>query len=472
MKILFCSGEAYPFSKTGGLADVMYMLPKALKQLGHEVKIITPLYQNIKKDDTFKPLGTKNIMMDTHHKKATYYLKTYEDLDYIFVENSEFFDRVRYYNYEDDAMRFTFFNFAILESLKVLDFRPDIMHLNDWQTGMIPFLLHAHYLADDYYKKIKTLFSIHNLEKQGAFPLDYERLFNAKNYTYIHFDQVNFLKSGIMRADAINTVSESYKEEAMTKFYGFNLEGALKSRKHQLFGILNGLDQSLYNPKTSTHLYSPYDEKTYLKGKSKNKKALLTSLKLPDELPLMAFIGRFARQKGIDLMMPVLDDFLKNNQITFVAIGQGDRLYETYFEKLEEKYPNNVKYIKGFDFDFTQKVYAATDFFLMPSLFEPCGLNHMIAMRYGALPIVRHTGGFKDTVTNYNAYTGIGCGFSFLNYDAKELTEVIETAITMYHNDQDAINHLIEQAMHVNYSLPKMAKSYESLYQDLINNVI
>lgn len=472
MKILFCSGEAHPFSKTGGLADVMYMLPKALKQLGHDVKIMTPLYQNILKDASFKSLGSKTITMDTHQKKATYYLKTYDDLDYVFVENSEFFDRIKYYNYEDDALRFTFFNFAVLESLKLLDFSPDIIHLNDWQTGMIPFLLHAHYLIDPFYKKIKTLLSIHNLEKQGAFALDYERLFNAKNYTYIHFDQVNFLKSGIMRADAINTVSETYKDEAMTKFYGFSLEGALKSRKHQLFGILNGLDQVLYNPQTSPHLTHHYNEKTYIKGKKHTKKELLLELGMTQDKPLIAFIGRFARQKGIDLMMAALEPFLKDNHITLIAIGKGERLYETYFESLEEKYPNAVKVFKGFDFALSQNVYAASDFFLMPSLFEPCGLNHMIAMRYGSLPIVRRTGGLKDTVTSYNPNTGIGCGFSFENYDALELTQVMNQAIDLYHHDKDGFNHLIEQAMHVNYSLPKMAKSYEDLYQKLINDLI
>ncbi|MFU8792750.1 MAG: glycogen synthase [Acholeplasmataceae bacterium] len=472
MKILFCSGEAHPFSKTGGLADVMYMLPKALKQLGHDVKIMTPLYQNIKKDDSFIHLGSKIVRMDDHIKKATYYLKTYDGLDYVFIENNEFFDRIKYYNYEDDAMRFTFFNFAVLESLKAIDFSPDIIHLNDWQTGMIPFLLHAHYLHDPFYKKIKTLLSIHNLEKQGAFALDYERLFNAKNYTYIHFDQVNFLKSGIMRADAINTVSESYKEEAMTKFYGFSLEGALKSRKHQLFGILNGLDQSLYNPQTSEHLKYHYDEKTFIEGKKNNKHALLETLNMDNDKPLIAFIGRFARQKGIDLMMAALESFLKNNHINLIAIGKGDRLYETYFERLEDTYPHSVKVIKGFDFALSQHVYAASDFFLMPSLFEPCGLNHMIAMRYGSLPIVRRTGGLKDTVTPYNPNTGIGCGFSFENYDANELSDVLNQAITLFHEDKESINHLIEQAMHVNYSLPKMAKSYEDLYQKLINHQI
>ena len=472
MKILFCSGEAHPFSKTGGLADVMYMLPKALKKLGHDVKIMTPLYQNILKDDSFLTIGSKTITMDDHKKKATYYLKTYDDLDYIFIENSEFFDRIKYYNYEDDAMRFTFFNFAVLESLKLIEFSPDIIHLNDWQTGMIPFLLHAHYLHDPFYKKIKTLLSIHNLEKQGAFALDYERLFNAKNYTYIHFDQVNFLKSGIMRADAINTVSESYKDEAMTKFYGFSLEGALKSRKHQLFGILNGLDQSLYNPQTSIHLPYNYDEKSFIEGKENNKKDLLKTMHMTNDKPLIAFIGRFARQKGIDLMMAVLEPFLKNNSIDLIAIGQGDRLYESYFESLEEKYPRGVKVFKGFDFSLSQKVYAASDFFLMPSLFEPCGLNHMIAMLYGSIPIVRRTGGLKDTVTPYNPNTGIGCGFSFENYDAAELTGVLNQAITLYQEDKESINHLVEQAMHVNYSLPKMAKSYEDLYQKLIENLV
>lgn len=474
MNILFCSGEAHPFSKSGGLADVSYALPKALAKKGHEIKIITPLYQSIAaRKDEFKLIGDVKIKIDNRFEKASFFMTTYDDLTYIFVDHKSFFNKSRYYGYDDDPLRFTFFNLAILEYIKLTENYPDIIHTNDWQTSLVPFFLDVFYrpISESFYR-IKTLLSIHNLEKQGAYPIEVERLFNHKNFTYIHMNQVNFLKCGIMRANAINTVSENYKNEILTRFYGFSLDGPLKSRQNDLYGILNGFDDELYNPKNNKSLYQGYDEETYAIGKKINRRALIKDLQLEPELniPVVAFIHRLARQKGLDIMMEVLDDYLKIGAFYLIVIGTGDALYESYFMKLQKRYPKYVFYKDEFDVMLEQKTYAAADLFMLPSLFEPCGLNHMVAMKYGALPIVRETGGLKDTVTAYNKFSGIGVGFTFKNYNKDEFIEAIDQALDLYHNNQEAFNSMISQAMHIKYSVKRMASEYEELYHKILDS--
>ncbi|MDY0074713.1 MAG: glycogen/starch synthase [Acholeplasmataceae bacterium] len=471
MKILFCSGEAYPFSKSGGLADVAASLPKALVKLGHEVTIITPFYQQIKEHiEKMTYLGERSIKMGIYEKKASYYQLKHDEVFYVFVDNDDLFNRQRYYGYEDDAMRFTFFNFAIFEYMLLTSRYVDIIHANDWQTGLIPFFLDVKYRQiNPSFQAMKTLLSIHNLEKQGSYPIETEKLFNTKNFTYIHMDRVNFLKCGIMRANGINTVSENYRNEILTRFYGFTLDGPLKARQSDLYGILNGLDPDLYDPMQSD-IMRPYGENDFTQGKFENKSKLIQELKLDQDInkPLVSFIHRFARQKGIDLLMPVLEEYLEIGAFNFIVLGYGDALYEQFFHEMQKKYPNHVYYENGFNSELSKKVYAASDLFMLPSLFEPCGLNQMIAMRYGALPIVRETGGLKDTVTPYNKFTGIGVGFAFKNYDADELKETIDEALTLYHEDKEAWTNLIHQAMHVNYSLSKMARKYVELYTKIL----
>ncbi len=474
MKILFCSGEAYPFSKTGGLADVAASLPKALNQLNHQVKIITPYYQAIQSMDMYmKRLGSSSIIMGDITKDVEFYSTEYQGVTYIFVKNDDFFYRSNLYGYEDDAIRFTFFNFAILEYIKITSDYPEILHANDWQTGLLPFFLDVKYRGiNQQFAKIKTILSIHNLEKQGSYPVETEKLFGNKNFTYMHMNRVNFLKCGIMRANIINTVSENYKNEILTRFFGFTLDGPLKSRQYDLYGILNGLDHDLYNPKTSQFLFKNYDEQSFESAKAINKSSLLEYLNLPltKGVPIVSFINRFSRQKGIDILMTSLEPYLKNEQIYLVAIGSGDPLYELFFIEMQKKYPSSVYFNQGFDYELSQKVYAGSDLFLLPSLFEPCGLNHMIAMRYGALPIVRNTGGLKDTVRSYDPNSGIGTGFSFKNYDANELSETLDYALNLYHSNKEIWNDLIGQAMQIKHSIIKMARQYEELYLMISNN--
>lgn len=476
MKIFYCSSEAYPFSKTGGLADVAAALPKTLNAHGHQVHILIPLYkQNLSQLYDFTFIKQHTFMIDDTPYDVEYYQTSFDGTSYILIRNDMFFDRQKLYGYEDDDLRFSFFNYAILEFIRINDQFVDIIHINDWQTSLIPFLIDTTYKKlDPKFDTIKTLLTIHNLEKQGSFSLETEKYLGHKNFTYMHQDQVNFLKTGIMRANAINTVSESYKNEILTRFYGFNLQGPLKSRQYQLFGILNGFDESLYNPLTSSHLYKNYDENSFLNAKKVNKEKLLEKLGFKPDLdkPMIAFINRFARQKGIDILMQIIEKHLKNEECYLIILGQGDALYESYFEELAHKYPHLVYDQNSFDLDLSQKVYAASDLFLLPSLFEPCGLNHMIAMKFGTLPIVRETGGLKDTVTPYNKFTGIGVGFTFKNNDASELSETISTAFDLYHHHKDAFNEMIHLAMHVHHSMDKMASQYESLYLKLIQNEI
>ncbi len=472
MKILFSTGEVHPFSKTGGLADVSASLPKALTKLGHEIKIITPLYRSCKKwFDKMELIGETEVELGSFFQKAQYYRYVYQGTIHIFVRNNHYFDRETLYGHHDDAERYIFFNKAVLDFVKVANFVPEIIHINDWQSGLIPYFLDEKYRKIDEYKKIKTLLSIHNLEYQGSFEQSVDNYFNTKfNYTYIHFERVNFLKTAIMRANAINTVSPNYRNEILTRFYGFTLDGALKSRQENLYGILNGIDYEVNNPETDQYLVRNYSKKHFIMGKRENKKVVLEKLGLDKLLdsPMVSFIGRLARQKGIDLMKATLEEVIATSNATFVLIGTGDPEYEDYFRYLSGKYPKKVSSYIGFSDELAHQIYAASDIFMMPSLFEPCGLGQLISMRYGTIPVVRETGGLKDTVTPYNKYTNEGFGFSFANYNAHEFKDALENAIDLHNNNQEGWRALITSAMHQDYSLNRMAKEYLDLYTKIV----
>ena len=472
MKILFSTGEVHPFSKTGGLADVSASLPKAITKLGHDIRVITPLYQSVKKwNEEMKLLTSVEIEMGNFKQNAEFYELEYGGVKHIFVGNDHYFDRQTFYGHHDDSERYVFFNKAVLEFIRAVKFFPDVIHINDWQSGLIPFFLDEKYRHLKEFKNIKTLLSIHNLEYQGSFDQSVDRLFNTKfNYTYIHFDRVNFLKTAIMRANAINTVSPNYRNEILTRFFGFTLDGALKSREKDLYGILNGIDYEVNNPETDKFLARNYTQKHFIMGKRANKRMVLEKLGLDGliEAPMISFIGRLARQKGIDLMKATLEEVIATSNATFVLIGTGDPEYEDYFRYLDNKYPKKVSAYIGFNDEIAYQVYAASDIFMMPSLFEPCGLGQLIAMRYGTLPVVRETGGLKDTVEPYNKYTGEGVGFSFANYNAHEFKDALERAIDLHNNDTDAWRKLISRAMKQDHSLNRMAEDYLDLYKKIL----
>ena len=473
MKILFCSSEAFPFSKTGGLADMALFLPKSLIGIGHEVRIITPYYKNIgKHHKDMKYLGAATIGMGGIETIVHYYELIYQGISYIFVQNMHYFERDNLYGYNDDAERFACFSYAILEGLKIFKFYPNILHLNDWQTGIVPYLLDEHYRhRNDQYFSIHTLLTIHNLEYQGSFDTYVSRFFNTNfNYTYIHFDRVNFLKAGIERATKINTVSPTYRNEVLTGEYGFTLDGALERRKSDFVGILNGIDDQVFNPETDHMIVSKFNDVKTKMNKQKNKEDMLHHFNLDVDLkvPLVIYIGRLATQKGINLMTATLEEVVEFSDARFILMGSGNDSYQDYFRYLSSKYPNKVGHYIGFNEELAHKLYAASDLFLMPSRFEPCGLGQLIAMRYGALPVVRETGGLKDTVIPYNQFTGEGTGFSFSNYDAFEFKEKLFEGINLYNENPRIWNKLVKQAMKQDFSLEKMALAYESIYQIIL----
>lgn len=467
MKVLFCSPEVYPFSKIGGLADFSAFLPKALNNLGNTVNVVSPYYERVKKHygDQLSYIGQKEINFGEKRELAKYYHLELNGTNYYFIGH-EFFDRKTFFNHSDDAKRFIFFNIAILEMLNIINFYPDIIHLNDWTSALIPYFLDEYYRGNENFTNIKTLLTIHNLEKQGNYPKIYEKYFTKKNFTYLHLDNINFLKTGIMRANQINTVSKTYKEEILTKFYGFSLDGALKSRQNNLHGIQNGIDFDLYNPNMDGYIYQQYDIKNFKKGKLNNKTNLIKSIGFKDPNKMVvSFISRFANEKGIHLIMESIDKYLENDQIYFLVIGEGDFQFEEYFKTLSDKYPNNCYFVKGHNQEISQNFYAASDIILMPSLYEASGLNQLIALRYGTLPIVRQTGGLTDTVIPYNKETKTGYGFVFENFDDEELSQAIDLSLDTYLNDQDSFNQMIKNGMELNNSIDKMALAYQDLYK-------
>jgi len=471
MHVLFCSSEVFPFSKTGGLADMAAFLPKAIKEKGFTSDIVSPYYQNMThKHDEMDYFGSKTIVMADMEKIVHYFSLIQDGQRFIFIQNQEYFERHHYYGYLDDATRFTLFSFAILELIDLLDVKPNILHLNDWQTAMIPYLLDEHYRNQNpMYKHLHTLLTIHNLEFQGNFDASEARLFNhAFDETYIHFGRVNFLKSGIARATKINTVSPSFRDEVLNQNQGFTLDGMLRYRAKDFSGILNGIDEMIFHPETDPYLYKNYDTKTHVKGKKANKKELFKKFDFGEDKQLFTFIGRLSSQKGIPLFQQTLEEFINHADIKVFLMGSGNSYYEDYFHYLLHKYPEKVRVYIGFNEQIAHLAYAASDFFMMPSQYEPCGLGQMIAMRYGALPIVHETGGLKDTVAPYNQYTQEGTGFSFKDYDAQVFKDILFDASALYITHQVIINHLKTQAMQKSFNLDTMANHYAVLYKKML----
>ena len=475
MKVLFAASEAHPFIKTGGLGDVMGALPQSLTELGVEARVVIPKYKNIK--DELKqnlqfikwftvPVGWRNQYCGVFQYK-------YKDVVYYFIDNEYYFNRDGLYGYYDDGERFAFFNRAVLEFIKEIDWKPDIINCNDWQTGMVPVLLNLEYKNNEFYSNMKTVFSIHNLLFKGSFvPNVLPELFG---YDYMPLTNgsvelngsVSFLKGGINYSDQITTVSNTYAEEIKTQQYGEGLDGLLRCKSDFLKGIVNGIDYEEFDPEKDNLIFKNFTWDS-ISDKVENKLSLQKELGLPQraETPMIGLISRLTHQKGCDLIVSIIDRLLQKD-IQFVVLGTGDYSYEETFKNLQYRYPDKVSANIKFDNSLAHKIYAATDMFLMPSLFEPCGLGQLIALRYGSIPIVRETGGLKDTISPYNKYTGIGNGFGFKNFNSNELMQIIEYALTIY-DDKDAWNNIIRQAMDSDNSWEKSAMQYKLLYEDVV----
>lgn len=476
MKVLFAASEAHPFIKTGGLGDVMGALPKSLINLDIDARVVIPKYKNIKDELKQKLQFIKwfTVSVGWRNQYCGVFQYDYDGVIYYFIDNEYYFNRDGLYGYFDDGERFAFFNRAVLELIKEIDWQPDLINCNDWQTGMIPVLLNLEYKKDLFYSKIRTIFSIHNLLFKGSFSpnilpelfgYDYMPLANGS----VELDgAVSFLKGGLNYCDQITTVSNTYAEEIKTPQYGEGLDGLLRCRSCYLMGIVNGIDYEEFNPQEDKFIFKNFDLET-IEDKVKNKLALQKELGLPqkENTPMIGLISRLTHQKGCDLIVNIIDRLLQRD-IQLVILGTGDYWYEETFKNLQYRYPDKVSANIKFDNTLAHKIYAATDMFLMPSLFEPCGLGQLIALRYASIPIVRETGGLKDTITPYNKYNGKGNGFGFKNFNSNELMQIVEYALTIY-NDEKAWNNIIRQAMNSDNSWGKSAMQYKLLYEGVIN---
>ena len=474
MNVLLVASEAHPFIKSGGLGDVIGALPKALKKRGIEARVVIPKYKwiNFKDRLQFKKWFTVNV--GWRNMYCGVLECEYEGIIYYLLDNEYYFGRDGMYGYFDDAERFAFFDRAVLRFIKEINWKPDILHCNDWQTGMIPVLFQLEYSKDMFYWGMKTVFSIHNLLFQGVFdPKILPELFGYNMEPYLNrsleFDKgVSFMKGGINYSDKITTVSYSYADEIKTPEYGQRLDGLLRERGYALRGILNGIDYDEYNPSNDPFIYKKFD-KDPIKDKKFNKVELQKELglRVDENVPLIGIISRLTRQKGIDLIRHVGERLLCKQNVQLAVIGTGDKDFEEYFYYLQNKYPGRVTAQIKFDNGLAHKLYAASDMFLMPSLFEPCGLGQLIALRYGSVPIVRETGGLRDTIHPYKEFTGMGNGFSFRNYNADEMYMIIEYALKTYW-DKWKWNSIVNQAMNSDNSWEKSAENYEVLYKDAL----
>ncbi|CAM2079347.1 MULTISPECIES: glycogen synthase GlgA [Clostridia] len=476
MRVLFAASEAHPFIKTGGLGDVMGALPKSLAKLGVDVRVVIPKYKNIKDELKQKLQFVKwfTVSVGWRNQYCGIFQYQYKGVIYYFIDNEYYFNRDGLYGYFDDGERFAFFNRAVLEFIKQIDWQPDLINCNDWQTGMVPVLLNLEYKKDEFYSKIKTVFSIHNLLFKGSFSpkvlpelfgYDYMPLVNGS----VELDgSVSFLKGGLNYCDQITTVSNTYAEEIKTPQYGEGLDGFLRSKSYYLMGIVNGIDYEEFNPQDDKLIFKNFNINS-IDNKVQNKLSLQRELGLPQkkDTPMIGLISRLTHQKGCDLIVNMIDRLLQRD-IQLVILGTGDYWYEETFKNLQYRYPDKVSANIKFDNTLAHKIYAATDMFLMPSLFEPCGLGQLIALRYGSIPIVRETGGLKDTISPYNQYNGVGNGFGFKNFNSNELMQIIEYALTIY-NDKNAWNNIIRQAMNSDNSWEKSAMQYKWLYEGVVN---
>lgn len=476
MKVLYVASEAVPFAKTGGLADVAGSLPKALQNDDVDVRVIMPKFGKIDKKyvDAMEHVYDGEIPVAWRNKYVGLDKYVLDNVTYYFVDNQEYFNREGFYGYDDDAERFSFFCRAVLNLLPAMDFWPDVIHTNDWHAGLVNVFLKLEHNDDERYRDIRTLYTIHNLKYQGVFPKDVMSDVLGLDWKYFNngdlefYDAVNFMKGGIIYADYVSTVSKTYAQEIQYEYFGEHLDGLLRSRSDSLFGIVNGIDYTVYNPLTDKNLFANYDAHCP-KRKTDNKVELQKLLGLPQNrrVPMVALVSRLVAAKGLDLMVRMMDEILQHEDIQFVLLGTGDKEYEDWFKGLAWRFPTKVAANIKFSNELAQRIYAGADIFMMPSNYEPCGIGQLIAMRYGTIPVVRETGGLKDTVQPYNKYTNEGNGFVFKDYNAHEMMYALKRALSAYANFEEW-RHIVYNAMNADYSWNNSAAEYKKLYEQLL----
>ena len=477
-KILFVASESVPFIKTGGLADVVGSLPKNFNKDEYDCRVIIPKYQCMNENFKNQLQYVTHFYMDlAWRSQYVGILKMeYDGITYYFIDNEYYFSGPKPYgDICYDMEKFAFFSRAALSALPVIDFRPDIIHCHDWQTGLIPVFLKDTFSQGQFYQGIKTIMTIHNLKFQGIWDAKTVKdMVGLADYYFtsdklLHYKDANFLKGGIVYADYVTTVSDTYAEEIKQPFYGETLDGLMCARSNSLFGIVNGIDYDVYNPETDPYIVQNYSAQNFRKEKIKNKRALQQQLGLEqdDKRFMIGIVSRLTSQKGLDLIQCVMDEICSDG-IQFVILGTGEEQYENMFRHYDWKYNNTVSANIYYSEELSHRVYAACDAFLMPSLFEPCGLSQLISLRYGTVPIVRETGGLKDTVEPYNEYESKGTGFSFANYNAHEMLNTIRYAEHVYYNKKREWNKIIDRGMASDFSWNSSARKYEELYTRLL----
>ena len=472
MKVLYAASEAVPFCKTGGLADVAGSLPPALAAQGVETAVILPLYRRVKERfaDQLTFLCYDYVDLAWRHAYCGLFSLKKDGVTWYFLDNEQYFGRPELYGCADDGERFGFFSRAVVKMLDHLDFWPDVIHCNDWQTALIPIYLKDDGVREDRYRSVRTVLTIHNIEYQGRYdPYCLGGLFGldrgwVDDGTLLLDGDLNLLKGAILTADAVNAVSPTYAQELKNPYFAHRMEGILTQCGYKLSGVLNGIDMKLYDPAADPRIAANYTAEN-ISGKAADKAALQKALGLrPEpETPIIAMVSRLVTHKGLDLIREVMGDIMEL-PVQFVLLGSGDAAYEDFFRHAAERWPERMAIRLGYDEALSMAIYAGADLFLMPSRSEPCGLSQMIAMRYGTVPIVRETGGLKDTVQPYEAWRDAGTGFTFANYSSADMLHVLREAAYLYKDYPDAFARLRRRAMERDFSWNRSAGDYLKIY--------
>ena len=478
MKVLLAASEAVPFIKTGGLADVMGALPAKLRREGVETALVIPKYAQVaeKYGGRMEQVWQGTVDLAWRRQYVGVEKITLEDgVPVFFIDNEYYFKREGLYGFFDDGERFAYFCRAVLTMLPKIGFQPDIIHCNDWHTGLMGVFLKEDFYHDPFYQHMKIIYTIHNLKYQGIYPPSIMRdiiglpqeLFDNGN---LECDGcVNYMKSGMVYADYITTVSKTYAQEITYPYFGEHLDGYIRTARDRITGIINGLDEDAYNPATDTHIAATYTADTFPARKHINKEALQRELGLPvnRNIPVVAMVSRLVEDKGLDLVTCIMDELIEED-IQLVIVGTGDWAYEDAFRNLARRYPTKVSANILFNEGLAHQVYAAADIFMMPSRYEPCGLSQLIALKYGAVPVVRETGGLKDTVIPFDKYTNQGNGLTFMNFNAHELLFTVKRALS-YYADSAVWEHLVRNAMESDYGWDRSAQAYADLYHTVLD---
>lgn len=471
MKILFASSEAFPFAKSGGLADVAGALPKALRKRFAGCRVVMPLYACINEElrRNMKFITSITVPVSWRNQYCGIFEARADGVIYYLLDNEYYFKRDNLYGYFDDAERFTFFSRAVLEILPHISYSPDIIHCNDWQTALIPVYLNEYYKDNSLYQNIKTVFTIHNIGYQGKYGKeiygDVLGLKEGRESILLYDDAVNLMKGAIQCADKVTTVSPTYANEILHPYYSYGLDSILKCFTYKLTGIVNGIDTDVYNPETDTEIICNFSADD-ISGKSENKKELQRVFSLPQkaDTPIIGIVSRLVEHKGFALLKRIMGELLKAD-LQFVILGSGEKEYEDFFSQMQRENPEKVGIYLGFNNKLAKQIYAGSDMFLMPSKYEPCGLSQLIALRYGTVPIVRETGGLNDTVKD--SQDGSGNGFTFKNFNAHDLENTVWRALKGY-SDKEGWDILRKRAMRCDNGWSASAKEYMGLYKELV----